>query len=59
VRELRYVGGGSSTFWRIERTGSVGTVWFGPLGGDGQSRVKDLGRDDAGSPTSNVSSPRN
>src|SRR5881397_3902323 len=42
VRHFEYIGGTSSRFWEISRSGSEVTVAFGRIGTNGQTKVKDL-----------------
>ena len=42
VRHFEYIGGTSSKFWEISRSGSEVTVAFGRIGTNGQTQVKDL-----------------
>jgi len=47
VRHFEYVGGTSSKFWEISRSGTEVTVTFGRIGTNGQAQVKDLGTESA------------
>jgi predicted DNA-binding WGR domain protein len=46
-RRFHFVGGTSSKFWQISRTGQIVFVTFGRIGTKGQTQVKDLGTDAA------------
>jgi predicted DNA-binding WGR domain protein len=47
MRRFEYVGGSSSKFWEIARTGAEVSVTFGRIGTAGQTQVKDLGNEAA------------